>query len=107
MEGVQPLGVRKGGCLEGVVTLLEEGDGGSLLVGLFSGGVLVPGPLWLLFPYGEGALYMETDEGGQSSLSRALFTGDSITFLYPDMKTSLVGKFVAATMLESGVCLIK
>ena len=33
---------------------------------------------------------------------RALFTGDEVSFLYPDLKTGLQGRFVAATMLAAG-----
>ena len=34
---------------------------------------------------------------------RALFTGDGVSFLYPDLNTGLQGRFVAATMLAAGV----
>ena len=37
---------------------------------------------------------------------RALFTGDGVSFLYPDMKTGLQGRFVAATMLAAGLIYI-
>ena len=33
---------------------------------------------------------------------RALLTGDSVSFLYPDLETGLQGRFVAATMLAAG-----
>ena len=37
---------------------------------------------------------------------RALFTGDGVSFLYPDLKTGLQGRFVAATMLAAGLIFI-
>ena len=76
---------------------------------------MLAGPLWLLLPHGEGALYTMVKAGyadiTRSALAllpqsdicpRALFTGDSVAFLYPDLITSLRGDFVAGTMLSAG-----
>ena len=68
---------------------------------------LMSGPAWLLYSHGEGALYTELgEETPATSLSLALFTGESVTWLYPDLATGLTGHFVAGTMLsasEAGV----
>lgn len=45
-------------------------------------------------------MYTET-EGGYGDLTRALFTGDSVLYVYPDWATALQGQFVAATMLSA------
>ena len=103
------------GCLGGLVTVEEES--GGLLVGAYRGGVVSGGPIWLLLPSGEGAVYNEAHGGyghltrsGESGMiltmtlhCRALFTGDGVSFLYPDLNTGLQGRFVAATMLAAGV----
>ena len=63
---------------------------------------LVSGPAWLLYRGGEGALYTELgEETPATSLSLALFTGESVTWLYPDLGTGLTGNFVAGTMLSA------
>ena len=43
------------------------------------------------------------DSYNDFALCRALFTGDGVSFLYPDLNTGLQGRFVAATMLAAGV----
>jgi len=97
-DGAIVRGEYRHGCLTGLVTVREAG--GALGVGYYVGGRLAPGPLWLLLPAGEGALYTQT-EGGYGDLTRALFTGDSVVFVYPDWVTALKGQFVAATMLSA------
>ena len=63
---------------------------------------LLSGPAWLLYSHGEGAIYTELGEDtGDTSLSLALFTGESVTWLYPDLVTGLSGHFVAGTMLSA------
>ena len=63
---------------------------------------LMSGPAWLLYSHGEGALYTELgEETPATSLSLALFTGESVTWLYPDLATGLTGHFVAGTMLSA------
>ena len=49
------------GCLGGLVTVEEEK--GALLVAAYSGGVVAGGPIWLLLPAGEGAVYNEAQAG--------------------------------------------
>jgi hypothetical protein len=49
------------GCLAGLATLQEPG--GGLLVAAHAAGLLAGGPVWLLLPGGEGALYAEVGPG--------------------------------------------
>ena len=56
------------GCLGGLVTVEEEN--GALLVAAYSGGVVAGGPIWLLLPAGEGAVYNEA-QGGYGYLTRS------------------------------------
>eukprot|EP00090_Calanus_glacialis_P042494 TRINITY_DN7535_c0_g1_i5.p1 TRINITY_DN7535_c0_g1~~TRINITY_DN7535_c0_g1_i5.p1 ORF type:complete len:456 (-),score=87.55 TRINITY_DN7535_c0_g1_i5:164-1531(-) len=88
------------GCLNGLVTLQEED--GTLLVGWYHQGELASGPVWLLYPSREGAMYTYLEERlGVNRLSRAAFTGDTVAWIYPDFKTGIVGQFVAGTMLSA------
>jgi len=90
------------GCLHGLITLQEED--GALLVGWYHLGQLANGPIWLLYPSGEGALYAYLEDSpGLSRLSRAVLTGDNVAWVYPDFRTGLVGQFVAGTMLSARV----
>jgi hypothetical protein len=84
-------GTFRRGCLEGTVNLREGGgESGSLLLGTYAGGVYAGGPTWLVLPYLEGVLYV--DGTARKELSRAVFTGDEVVFVYPDYKTALVGR---------------
>jgi len=84
-------GTFRRGCLEGAVSLREGGgDNGALLLATYAGGLYAGGPTWLVLPYLEGVLYV--DGTGGRELSRAVFTGDQVVFLYPDYKTALVGR---------------
>ena len=63
---------------------------------------LVSGPAWLLYSNEEGVLYtLVSEDNAASGLNLALFTGDNVTWLYPDLGTSLTGHFVAGTMLSA------
>ena len=62
------------GCLGGLVTVEEES--GGLLVGAYRGGVVAGGPIWLLLPAGEGAVYNEA-QGGYGHLTRSRDWNDS------------------------------
>ena len=62
------------GCLGGLVTVEEEG--GGLLVGAYRGGVVAGGPIWLLLPAREGAVYNEA-QGGYGHLTRSEDWNDS------------------------------
>ena len=56
---------------------------------------------WLLYRGGEGALYTPAPAPGPQQLSIAMFTGEAVTWLYPDLRTALRGHFVAGTMLAA------
>ena len=56
------------GCLSGLVTVEQEN--GALLVAAYSGGVVAGGPIWMLLPAGEGAVYNEA-QGGYGYLTRS------------------------------------
>ena len=64
------------GCLGGLVTVEEES--GGLLVGAYRGGVVSGGPIWLLLPSGEGAVYNEA-HGGYGHLTRSGESGMILT----------------------------
>lgn len=102
-DGALVKGVYKKGCLGGLVTVEEED--GSLQVGAFRDGQLLPGPLWSLSPGDQGATYTRT-QGGYTALTRALLTGEQVVFLYPDLSTALQGNFVAGTMLSAREALV-
>ena len=54
---------------------------------------------WLLYRGGKGALY--TPLPATQQLSLAVFTGEAVSWLYPDLRTALRGHFVAGTMLAA------
>ena len=86
----------------GLVT--HESEDWTIVTSRDSGTGLLSGPAWLLYSHGEGALYTELGEDTEDtslSLSLALFTGESVTWLYPDLVTGLSGHFVAGTMLSA------
>ena len=65
------------------------------------------GPAWLLYSHGEGALYTDLgEETAGTSLSLAMFTGENVTWLYPDLSTGLTGHFVAGTMLSASEAVV-
>jgi len=92
------------GCLHGQVTLQEED--GTLLVGRYRQGELARGPVWLLHPAGEGAMYVDHVQW-VGRLSRAVFTGDRVAWVYPDFTTGLVGQAVGGTMLQAKEAIVK
>ena len=59
-------------------------------MGRYAGGVYAGGPTWLVLSYLEGVMYVNGT--GRKDLSRAVFTGDHVVFVYPDFKTALVGR---------------
>lgn len=66
-DGAEVRGHFTRGCLGGLVTVEEAG--GALLVGAYRGGVVAGGPVWLLLPAGEGAVYTRA-RGGYGHLTR-------------------------------------
>ena len=52
------------------------------------------GATWLLYGGGEGALYVHGPQKGPKKLSRSVFTGENVVFVYPDWTTALVGRLV-------------
>ena len=56
-------------------------------------GAYAGGPTWLLYAAGEGALYVHGPKK-LKKLSRSVFTGDNVVFIYPDWTTALVGRLV-------------
>ena len=84
---------------------MREEDG-TVLVGWYHLGRLGTGPVWLVYPDREGALYTYLEDS-HARLSRAVFTGDRVAWLYPDYSTGLVGKFVAGTMLGAAEAVLE
>ena len=54
-----------------------------------------------------GYLYTDLKEeislDNLSKLSVSLFTGDNVSWVYPDLSTALLGHFVAGTMLAGKI----
>ena len=57
---------------------------------MYAGGRYAGGPTWLILPSLEGFLYVAG--APRDSLSRAVFTGDEVVFIYPDYSSALVGR---------------
>jgi len=64
---------------------------------------IIKGPIWLLYQNNEGYLYKDLEEeislDNPRKLSVSQFTGNNVIWVYPDLSTTLVGHFVAGTML--------
>ena len=84
-------GVFNDGYLEGPVRGVDMEDN-LVFVGEYSKGLPV-GACWLA-KEGQGWLFGKVDERGR-------FTGENITFVYPDRRTSLVGSFNQEVMLKA------
>ena len=70
---------------------------GGFTIGRFDGNI--PQPHGLTWQWRGGEIYHGYLYGKVDSLGR--FTGDNITFIYPDMETGLQGKFVNGELVEA------
>ena len=84
-------GIFNDGYLEGPVRGTDE-RGQLVFIGMYSKGLPI-GCCWQAME-GQGWIYGQVDaETGQ-------FTGDNISYIYPDLLTCLVGKFVQGRLVE-------
>ena len=86
--------INKDGIMKGPIWLLYQNNEGKILFLRF---------WWFKRLFIEGYLYKDLEEeislDNPRKLSVSQFTGDNVIWVYPDLSTTLVGYFVAGTML--------
>ena len=97
------LGYYHDSCLQDGLILVTEAGGQCDMVAEVEAGH-VSGAVWCVYPGQQGALYTRIPRGDQvlaEQVSSSLLTGDSVTWVYPDLLTTLTGHFVAGRMLSA------
>ena len=86
-------------CLQDGLVLVSNDGAPCDMVGRVAHGH-VSGPVWCVYPAGQGALYnVLTAPVPIHQMTVSLMTGEHVTWVYPDHVTLLSGQFVAGTML--------